>query len=51
VCAAFFKESRMEFDNATNLDRKSGGSPAIGFAGKNSLRLENRDKRESEITL
>jgi hypothetical protein len=24
VYAAFFKESRMEFDNATNLDRKSG---------------------------
>ena len=24
ACAAFFKESRMEFDNATNLDRKSG---------------------------
>jgi hypothetical protein len=50
VCG-FLKESRMEFDNATNLDRKSGGSPTIGFAGKNSLRLENRDKRESEITL
>ena len=24
ACAAFFKESRMEFDKATNLDRKSG---------------------------
>jgi len=24
-----FKESRMEFDNATNLDRKSGRSPTI----------------------
>jgi hypothetical protein len=24
ACAAFFKESRMQFDNATNLDRKSG---------------------------
>jgi hypothetical protein len=24
-----FKESRMEFDNATNLDRKSGGSPTV----------------------
>jgi hypothetical protein len=22
----------MEFDNATNLDRKSGGSPTIVFA-------------------
>ena len=22
-----FKESRMEFDNATNFDRKAGGSP------------------------
>jgi hypothetical protein len=29
ACAAFFKESRMEFDNATKLDRKSGGSPTI----------------------
>jgi hypothetical protein len=26
------KESRMEFDNATNLDGKSGGSPTIAFA-------------------
>jgi hypothetical protein len=24
ACAAFFKESRMQFDSATNLDRKSG---------------------------
>jgi hypothetical protein len=24
----------MEFDNATNLDRKSGGSPTIAFAIK-----------------
>jgi len=24
ACAAFIKESRMEVDNATNLDRKSG---------------------------
>jgi hypothetical protein len=24
ACAAFFKESRIQFDNATNLDRKSG---------------------------
>ena len=24
TCAAFFKESRMEFDDRTNLDRKSG---------------------------
>jgi hypothetical protein len=24
ACAAFSKESRMEFANATNLDRKSG---------------------------
>jgi hypothetical protein len=30
-------------------DRKDGRSPTIGFAGKNSLQLENRDKRESEI--
>jgi hypothetical protein len=26
ACAAFFKESRMEFDNATNLDRKFRGT-------------------------
>jgi hypothetical protein len=26
ACAAFFEESRMQFDNATNLDRKSGGT-------------------------
>jgi len=25
ACAAFFAESRMEFVNATDLDRKSGG--------------------------
>jgi len=33
ACAAFFKESRIEFDNATNLDRKSGvpGTMMIGF--------------------
>ena len=33
ACAAFFKESRMEFDNATNLDRKSGvpGTMMTGF--------------------
>jgi hypothetical protein len=24
TCAAFFEESRMQFDNATNVDRKSG---------------------------
>jgi hypothetical protein len=29
ACAAFRRESRMEFDNATNLDRKSGGSPPL----------------------
>ena len=26
ACAAFSKESRMKFDNANKLDRKSGGS-------------------------
>jgi hypothetical protein len=35
ACAAFRKESRMKFANATNLDRKSGGSvvegPAVSF--------------------
>ena len=33
ACAAFFKESRIEFDNATNLDRKSGvpGTMMMGF--------------------
>jgi hypothetical protein len=24
ACAAFFKESRMQFDSVTNIDRKSG---------------------------
>jgi hypothetical protein len=27
ACAAFNKESRMKFANATKLHRKSGGSP------------------------
>jgi hypothetical protein len=33
ACAAFFKESRMQFDNATNLYRKSGvpGTIMIGL--------------------
>jgi hypothetical protein len=35
VCAALRKESRMEFVNAINLNRKSGGSgvegPAVSF--------------------
>jgi hypothetical protein len=26
TCAAFFKESRMKFANATKLNRKSGGA-------------------------
>ena|ERR1700733_5432958 len=34
TCAAFSKESRMRFANATKLDRKSGGSPP--------QRLQNR---------
>jgi hypothetical protein len=34
ACAAFIKENRMEFDNATNLDRKSGvhGTKKMGKA-------------------
>jgi hypothetical protein len=32
ACAAFFKESRMEFDNATNLDRKFRGTKRKGEA-------------------
>ena len=31
---AFFKESRMKFANATELYRKSGGSPTIAFGRK-----------------
>jgi len=31
ACAAFSKESRMKFANATKLHRKSGGSPTIAF--------------------
>jgi hypothetical protein len=37
ACAAFFKESRMEFANATKLHRKSGGSPTIAFNPRGSL--------------
>jgi hypothetical protein len=32
ACAAFIKESRMEFTNASKVYRKSGGSPTIAFA-------------------
>jgi hypothetical protein len=32
ACAAFFKESRMQFASAKKFDRKSGGSPSIVFA-------------------
>jgi hypothetical protein len=31
ACAAFSKESRMRFANATKLHRKSGGSPSFFF--------------------
>jgi hypothetical protein len=31
ACAAFIKESRMEFANANKVYRKSGGSPTIAF--------------------
>jgi len=31
ACAAFSKESRMKFANATKLHRKSGGSPHFSF--------------------
>jgi hypothetical protein len=37
ACAAFIKESRMEFANANKVYRKSGGSPTIAFA----IRPEN----------
>ncbi len=35
ACAAFFAESRMQLDNATNLDRKSGehGAPVLNLSG------------------
>ena len=35
ACAAFFAESRMQLDNATNLDRKSGehGAPVPNLRG------------------
>jgi hypothetical protein len=36
ACAAFIKESRMDFANANKVYRKSGGSPTIAFA-ENSL--------------
>jgi hypothetical protein len=31
ACAAFIKESRMEFANANKAYRKSGGSPTNAF--------------------
>jgi hypothetical protein len=31
ACAAFIKESRMNFANANQLHRKSGGSPTTAF--------------------
>ena len=34
ACAAFSKESRMKFANATKLHRKSGGSPSFFFPCK-----------------
>jgi hypothetical protein len=34
ACAAFSKESRMKFANATKLHRKSGGSPSFFFSCK-----------------
>ncbi len=34
ACAAFGKESRMKFANATKLHRKSGGSPSSFFSSK-----------------
>jgi hypothetical protein len=46
ACAAFFKESRIEFDNATNLDRKSGvrgmkktGRPGFPVRGTTHVRV------------
>ena len=34
ACAAFSKESRMKFANATKLHRKSGRSPSFFFSCK-----------------
>ncbi len=34
ACAAFSKESRMRFANATKLHRKSEGSPSFFFSCK-----------------
>jgi hypothetical protein len=42
TCAAFSKESRMKFANATNLDRKSGAQRSgeiCGFLFRFSRRL------------
>ena len=36
--AAFRKESRMKFANATKLDRKSGGSEVEGSAVRSTFR-------------
>jgi hypothetical protein len=37
ACAAFIKESRMEFANANKVCRKSGGSPPNVFSSGPSL--------------
>jgi len=41
ACAAFSKESRMKFANATELDRKSGGSPPKLFANQSAKSNRN----------
>jgi hypothetical protein len=41
ACAAFVKESRMEFTNAKKVHRKFGGSPTNALTFDGNLRLDN----------
>jgi hypothetical protein len=46
ACAAFFKESRMQFNNATNLDRKSGVPGPISIAEGHIRSVPVRNPRQ-----
>jgi hypothetical protein len=45
ACAAFIKESRMEFANANKVYRKSGGSPTIAFTIRQKIPFKTMDSR------
>ncbi len=54
ACAAFRKESRMNFANATNLDRKSGVAQwrdllfPLPLADQKSHRISRKDRAQSQ---